>query len=248
MKKIVLFFGIFSIGIFSNAQSSLPKNISDSLWNVWINPNLPDTTRLIAINKFIREGYLNTKQDSAFYYAQLQYDFALKKGIKKYMGHACNTQGAALYLKLDFLNALNYYSNGLLIFQELNDLNGIALALNGMGNIYKDQNDFAKAYDYYTQALKLFEQAENKSGMTIALHNIGINYKNQGEYELAIQSYEKSLKISEELGDRKGKASTLGSIGIIYKIQGDYVKALDYYNKCLAVELEFGNKRGAAGT
>jgi hypothetical protein len=56
---------------------------SDSLLKVWNNPTLHDTARLNAIQKLAWDGYLFSAPDSAFYYAKLQYNFALKKNDKK---------------------------------------------------------------------------------------------------------------------------------------------------------------------
>jgi hypothetical protein len=48
----------------------------DSLWNVWNDKTQADTMRLKAINDFARDGYLYSKPDSAFYFAQIEYEFA----------------------------------------------------------------------------------------------------------------------------------------------------------------------------
>ena len=71
--KLVLILFFFT----SRSQTNL-----DSLYKVWNNINESDTNRLDAINKFIWKGYLFTQPDSAYYYTQLQYDFAKKKNQK----------------------------------------------------------------------------------------------------------------------------------------------------------------------
>ena len=82
MKRLVLILGFLFLGFFSNAQSSLPKNVSDSLWGIWNNSLLADTIRLQALQTYTVDGYLRTMPDSAYYLAQLQYDFANLKGVK----------------------------------------------------------------------------------------------------------------------------------------------------------------------
>ncbi|HIO72938.1 MAG TPA: hypothetical protein EYN38_07535, partial [Flavobacteriales bacterium] len=70
----------------------------DSLWGVWNDKTQPDTNRLKAMKKIAWDGYLFSQPDSAFYFAQLQYELAEATGNKKWMANALNTQGATFYI------------------------------------------------------------------------------------------------------------------------------------------------------
>ena len=70
MQKRLTFFIALVISFSSLAQVNL-----DSLWNVWNDNTQPDTNRLKAMNKIALDGYLFSQPDSAFYFAQLQYNF-----------------------------------------------------------------------------------------------------------------------------------------------------------------------------
>lgn len=207
MKRLVLILGFLFLGFFSNAQSSLPKNVSDSLWGIWNNSLLADTIRLQALQTYTVDGYLRTMPDSAYYLAQLQYDFANLKGVKRQMANAQNTQGVSWFLRSNSANALVCFQASLILWQELNEKKGIANSLVGIGNAYKDLGDYATAIDYYNESLKINEEIENKVGVAVALNNIGIIYKNLGDYTNAIIYYTQSLKIKEELKDKKGIAT-----------------------------------------
>lgn len=63
----------------------------DSLWGVWSYPNEPDTNRLEAISDFSWHGYVFSQPDGAYYFAQMQYDYAMDKGLKSYMADALKT-------------------------------------------------------------------------------------------------------------------------------------------------------------
>ena len=78
MQKLYLFFITLFIGCSSIAQVNL-----DSLWNVWNDHSQADTSRLKAINDIAWDGYLYTQPDSAFYYAQVEYEFAFSVNKKK---------------------------------------------------------------------------------------------------------------------------------------------------------------------
>jgi hypothetical protein len=83
-------------------QSALPKAEHDSLWAVWIDPAHADMDRLDAIERIAWDGYMFSEPDSANYYAQLQFELATAKGVKKRMGSALRTQGMVALLKGSF--------------------------------------------------------------------------------------------------------------------------------------------------
>ncbi len=190
MHKLYLFFIALFIGCSSTAQVNL-----DSLWNVWNDENQADTNRLKAMNDIAKEGYLYSQPDSAFYFAQMQYDFAESVNNKKWMADALNTQGSSFYFKGDYAKALDYYTNCLKIREELGDKSRIANSLGNIGMIYHYQADYTNAIDYHTKSLKIREEIEDKKGIANSLNNIGIIYYEQGDYPKAIDYYTRSLKI-----------------------------------------------------
>jgi tetratricopeptide (TPR) repeat protein len=239
MKKIIFILLLFPS--LCNAQVNL-----DSLFGVWNDQTQADTNRLKAMKVISWKGYLFNQPDSAFYFAQLQFDFAKEKGQKKYMAYALNTQGVSFYLQGNYTKAIHYYTQSLKIHEELGNKKGIPSALNNIGIIYKVQGDYAKAIDYYTQSLKIYEEIGNKRGIGNVLGNIGGIYNYQGESAKAMDYYTQSLKIKEELGNKKGIASTLNNIGNNYNKQGEFAKAMDYYTQSLKIREELGDKQGIA--
>jgi len=243
MKKRVLAFIIYNSSFLTCAAQEV--NI-DSLKTVWNDQTQADTTRLKAMGIIAWDGYLFSQPDSAFYFAQMQYDLAEKNGMKKEMGYALNIQGISFYERGDYSRALDYYQRSLKIEEEIGDKNGIANVLNNMGVIYADQGDYPKALDNYQRSLKIGNEAGEKKGIANTLNNMGKLYKDQGDYPQALDHYQKSLKIREEIGDKYGIANALNNIGVIYADQSDHSKALDYYQRSLKIEEEIGNKYGIA--
>jgi len=218
----------------------------DSLWSVWENPKTPDTLKLEALQKIAWNGYLYTKPDSSFYVAQLQHDYAQKKGYKKYMATAINIQGASLAARGNFDEAIIYYSKSLKIRKEIDDKKGVAVCLSNIGIVYKTQGDIPKALDYYHKSLKMQEELGNKHGIASALTNIGIIYKAQEDYSKALEYYTKSLNIRKEENDERGIAYEMNNIGILHTKQNNYDKALEYYNKARKIQLKIDDKKGLA--
>jgi serine phosphatase RsbU (regulator of sigma subunit)/tetratricopeptide (TPR) repeat protein len=235
MKKLL--FLLLFLPALSYAQVNL-----DSLWSVWNDETQTDTNRLKAMKDISWDGYLFTQPDSAFYFAQLQLDFAKEKGQKEYIANALYIQGISYYLQADYDKAINYYTKSLKIKEEVGDKKGIASSLNNFGLIYYEQGDYTKAIEFYTKSLKIVEEIGDKNGIASSLNNFGIIYTAQGEYAKAIESYTKSLKIQEEIGNKNGIATSLNNIGMIYHEQGDYNKAIESYTKSLKIVEEIGFK------
>lgn len=241
MKNLPLILLISILGITLNAQTNL-----DSLYTVWQDKTQQDTTRLKALNKFIILGYLYSKPDSTFYYAQLQYDFAKSKDIKKHMAKARNSQGISFHMKSDFSKALEYFERSLKNYEDMNDKDGINRSLTNIGLIYQSQGDYLKALSNFTRSSKAFEELGDKESLSNLMNYIGTIYDYQSDFPMALLYYQKSLKIKEEIGDIKGINYTLNNIGGLYFQQGDFTKALEYYQRCLTQLKEIDERYGIA--
>ena len=83
----------------------------DSLWTIWNSPTQADTVKLEAIGIIAWSGYLFSKPDSAYYFAQLQYEYAKKTNNLFYTAAALNTQGATFWIQNKYNKAITNYSN-----------------------------------------------------------------------------------------------------------------------------------------
>ncbi len=155
----------------------------DSLWSVWQDKSKPDTSRLKAINDYAKKGYLYAYPDSAFYFAQMQLDFAQKKGLKSFMADALNTQGISFNIRGDYPAALKYYFKSLKIKEEVGELNSISGTLANIGIVYDIQSDYPKALEYYFKSLEISEKSKNYLSVSKTLGNIGNVYFNQSDFE-----------------------------------------------------------------
>ena len=219
----------------------------DSLRGVWDDETVPDSSRAQAMHDIIRAGYLYSNPDSAFYFAQMMYDFADEKGLKKEMADALGTQGASYYVRGDFSMAMEYYLGSLKIYEEIPDKKGMAKLLNNIGVIYSNRGDYPNALEYCLRSLRIKEEISDRSGMAGAMNNIGLIFMNQGDYPNALEYYQRSLKIKEEVSDRRGIAQILNNIGLIYMKRQEYPQALDCFRQSYAICEELSDQNGMAG-
>jgi len=229
-------------------QISAQRINRDSLWSVWIDSTQKDSLRLEALHTIAGYGYLFTKPDSAYYYAQIEYDYAKSKGLKYHMGNALHTQGMSFMYSGAFDSAITYYNRSINLRKEINDKQGIAGSLNNIGNIYHEQDDYENALGYYKRSLKIKKELGDKKGMSKSINNIGIIYENRGDYAKAIEYFMKSLALKEAIGDKKGIAGSLNNIGILYSNQEEYEKSFEFHKRSLLIKEEIDDQEGVAAS
>ncbi len=219
----------------------------DSLWGAWHNESAPDSSRAQAMQNIARYGYLYSQPDSAFYFAQLAYDFASIMGLKNDMAGALSTQAGSFYVRSDFNKAIEYYQRCLQIFEDISNKNGMSKTLNNIGVMYSNLGDFPKAMGYHQRSLRMKEEIADTNGMAGAMNNIGLIYMNQGDYPKALSYFQQSLRIKEHYSDNRGIAQICNNIGLIYMRQGEYFEANECFSRSLNICEEISDKRGLAG-
>jgi adenylate cyclase len=227
----------------ASAQSTLPKAQHDSLWAVWSDPAQADTNRLNAMSDLAWYGYLKSQPDSAYYYAQLKYDLAARKGLKKQMAAALTIQGASFQIRGDYAKALDHHQRALMIREEIGDKKGVASSLNNLGLVYHDQGDFARALEHQRRSLKINEEIGDKQSVAKNQKNIGQIYAAQNDYPQALDHYLRGWKVLEEIDP-----SILTDIGNLYSGHGDHPKALEYHQRALKINEDIGDKRQIANS
>lgn len=239
---------VFLVCMLCVTTLSIAQSDIDSILVIWENESLPDSIRLNAIETIAWDGFLFTQPDSASYYAQLQLSFAKSKGLKKYMASALKTQGVSAYLKGTYARAIEYYSQCLEIYQEINYEKGVAASLNNIGLVYSDQGNYSIAIEYYVRSMNSYEKMKNREGMAISLNNVGLLHNKLGNYASSIECHTKSLAIRTEMKNDKGIAASLNNIGLNFEDQGNYEQASDYYFRSLKIKREINDKQGVATT
>ena len=172
MQKPLSIFILLFIGFSSISQVNI-----DSLWNVWNDKEKPDTNRLGSLMEIIFHEYLFSQPDSAFYFAQLQYDFAKSVKNKIWISKALNIQGVTFHVKSNYNEALFYYKKSLTMAEKIGYREGMANNFVNIGSIYHKQNNYEEALLYYNKSLELTKETDDKRGMAASFHNIGSIYK-----------------------------------------------------------------------
>ncbi|MBK8552527.1 MAG: tetratricopeptide repeat protein [Ignavibacteria bacterium] len=154
--------------------------------------------------------------------------------------------GDILRNKSEYARSKEYLEESLKIFQEINDVDGIARVFNLIGNVGLAISDYSAAMEYYNKAIKQFEKIGNLLQMAGTLSNLGGVYYFTGDYPKALEQFHKALRINEKEGNKIWELANLGNIGNIYYELSDYQKALEYFEKALEISVETNSRYGIA--
>jgi predicted ATPase/DNA-binding NarL/FixJ family response regulator len=95
--------------------------------------------------------------------------------------------------------ARHYYQAGAEIKREMNDPEGVALALQRLGRVAYMEEDYAAASESYRQSLSLYQEINDPGGLATTLHGLGDTAWAQGDVSLAVHHYHESLQIALEI-------------------------------------------------
>ena len=97
---------------------------------------------------------------------------------------------------------------------------GEAMALNNIGEIYRNLGEKQKALDYYNQALPLHRAVGDRAGEATTLNNIGRVYFDLGETQKALDYCNQALPLFRAVGDRAQEATILGNSAFLERDRG----------------------------
>jgi tetratricopeptide (TPR) repeat protein len=171
-KVRILFLYFFLLSFYGKAQLN-----ADSLMNLY-KTAASDSVRFKAIDDYIWE-YMYVNPDTSFSIAQKVYNENINTEYKKGLSLLLRTIGASFVIRGNNEKGIYYYDLSKQISELLDDDEGKAAALNGLGIIYSRQSNYSQAIEQYLQSLASFERMKDVEGMSIAYNNIGLNYERQ---------------------------------------------------------------------
>ncbi|MEI6489569.1 MAG: tetratricopeptide repeat protein [Bacteroidota bacterium] len=144
---------------------------------------------------------------------------------------------------MDLEKAKTFANKALSIAKKINNLKGMAKALDNLGNAYSDQGKNKEALKNYYASLGIKKEIGNKKELAYTFNLIGNSATSNEE---ALSNYEEALKLNTAIGLKKSMATNYNNIGLVNFNQGNFSIALDNYSKALTINQELGNKKGIA--
>lgn len=125
--------------------------------------------------------------------------------------------------------------------KKLNFDEGLALAYNHYGILYKNRQNFDSSLYFHKKAFALWESVHSDEGMASSYNNQGRTYTEMGDYTNSMKCYLESLKLREKIKDTAGAAAAYNNIGRIYYNKRDFAKAKEYAQKSIDLRVQLGD-------
>jgi len=217
-----------------------------------------DSVLINTYNELNWEAFNESMYDTAIYFVNKAIQLeeivlaTAKPGSKLYQ-YAKERQGtsymyrAGTWLTLsNFPQALKDNRLAYETFKEINDKEGMANSLFGIGGVYKGMGNFPEALSNHFAALKIREELKDKMAIAASYNNIGSIYKAQLDYDKSLQYMLKSLALKKEMGDRRGMGNSYNNIANIYAARQNYKEALKNHLIALEIRTAVSDRRGIA--
>lgn len=237
VKKVCLIVLLFSSSysmVF--AQREFREQLRDSIQLISSQPNFSkqDTTYIDLL----------TKLGGAIRYYDADSLYLLAKQAQKYSKLANYTRGESLsFLRLgDFYSdlgdndkAINYYTKGLVLAQQVNDDELALRIINNLAGENTYKGDYAKALGGYLNGIELAEKIDNKDMLSIMNENIANLYATQNDFEQALAYFKKVKKINDEIGNEIFQAETMSNLASLYADMEELDYAMFNVNRSISI-------------
>lgn len=155
--------------------------------------------------------------------------------VLHWLGNLAFSQG-------DLEEARAFYEQALAIQRELEDLGGVAAALNNLGRVSRADGDEEGARALFRESLALYRRTDDRHGTAEVLTNLGELAEAHGNLDRARANYEECLAVHRELDDGPGIAGTLARLGVISEKQANDPEAMSFHEESLALAREIPDR------
>jgi len=221
---------------------SVAAQDTDSLWTIWENKSISDSTRIDALCQ-LSEILLETHPDSANVLADTIINLSNNRELITHYAHALKIKGEYYQHIYKFDTALGFFNSSLQILKEYDLKPDMIILFAKIGRNYFQQHEYQKAHDYYERSLNESEIIRDTLKIANAIQDIGVNYYFQGDYLKSLDYFLKAIDLYRAIDSKEDIADMHLRLGAIFYHQGHYIKAIQYFNKYFEYDVDSENIR-----
>lgn len=139
--------------------------------------------------------------------------------------------------------AIEWFQNACATFRRIDDSDGLVMALNNLGTIYKNLREWREALRFLEQALAIDERKGLYARMRGHHQNLGLIRYRLGQWDLADEHFRQSLRISREVGHSTTEAQALLALGMLARRRRQYERASADFTQALELAVQSNASR-----
>jgi len=207
----------------------------------------------VTVNTFLGNCFsnVNNADKAEKYYKEaiiISKNIKDQKTSKEEVANATVEIGNVYYMNGDYVEALNYYNNGLDFFRNVKNNDKVAKILNNICNILDIQGKYEEALDNYEEILSIFILRGDQIGIARTYNGISIIHKEIGDYSKAMENCIKAIEILSKTESKHDLALVYGNQANIFRCQEKYGEALDIAEKSLFLFILTNDKLNIANS
>jgi class 3 adenylate cyclase/predicted ATPase len=171
-----------------------------------------------------RQGLL----EQAASWAQVGHDIATQLTTlegRRAAAHTSYLLGAIYYRSGDLEQAIKHCHDSVRVYEEIDNIVGLARAFNNLGSTYRLKGDWKLAREALQKSLEINRKIGEIQEQGAVTNNLGNIYMNQGDWERATEHFLESHSIWVKLDALLPQAITLSNLAQVYINQGDSTSA-----------------------
>jgi signal transduction histidine kinase len=131
--------------------------------------------------------------------------------------------------------AVEYYSKGLRLAEELGDQKLRLILYNSLSGEYAYQGDYSRALNGYLTSLELADKQQDLLMQSIVNENIANLYASQKYFEESLEYYKKVKVLNDSLGNEIAQAETMSNLASVYADMEELEYAMFNINRSIDI-------------
>ena len=153
--------------------------------------------------------------------------------------------GKAHLVSGDFSAAAAAFHNALIGYEQANNENGIANAVNQLGDICVARKSFEQALVHFKRAYEICDKLGDPYSLLALKKKIAQLYCDLKQYDESISCYADLIDIYKNFNNPPGAIETLEKLAAVSLEKGDKARAADAYRTAAAIHKNFKHSREA---
>lgn len=155
--------------------------------------------------------------------------------------------GNLYFIQKDKSNiAIEHYEKAIALFTELGEVQGVVVANNNIGLIYKDRKEYDKALNCFYKDVSLCNQINDTEDQVLALSYIGQVYVTENKIDSARKYFDKSFQLSDSKKLKEWIAYSYDNYASLENARKRKAEAIKNYEEALALYKEIDDKLNIA--